>query len=122
MDDSSKLIQVMMLNTLGLSILAHTMAKAQKYFYLNCNPNGRSETARCYAWIQGSGLDALLIKYNLDYDAETLRDSFNYFLKRKQIVNSRAKQQEKFRAENLSDHLSPQGDIDPPSPEYPLTL
>lgn len=71
-----------MWNTLGLSILSQTLKTASLFF--SNNPHyGTKETKSCYAFVQGTGLDTLIFAYGLEFDPENLRQSFNYYIKRK---------------------------------------
>lgn len=79
MEDSLRLVHLMMMNTIGMSILAETMIQASRFIYLK-HPSKNGVTAQCYAFIQGTGLDILLGSYGLDYDPEYLRSGFNYYL------------------------------------------
>lgn len=70
------------LNTIGLSVLTETLHQAARFIYLKSTAS-QSETAHCYAFIQGSGLEIFIAQYGLGYDANVLRQSFNYYLQRK---------------------------------------
>ena len=75
-------IQVLMMNTLGLSVLSQTLRTAAKFVYLK--PSSRNTiTKECYYFVQGTGLEILLNTYGLFYDPENIRINFNYYVKRK---------------------------------------
>lgn len=77
-----QLIKVMLLNTLGLSILAETLIGAEKFICSSSSNSRMYEYKQCYAFVQGTGLDILLDTYHLGYDADSLRSGFNYYLKK----------------------------------------
>lgn len=74
-------------NTLGHSVLIETLKMAA--YYLN-HSNGTiqtkvfqfTEAKSCYMFVQGTGLNALINHFGMDYDPETLRDGFNYCVRR----------------------------------------
>lgn len=79
----ANVVRLMLLNTLGLSILSETLYSAQ-FIHTNSGRGGDLvEHRACYAFIQGSGLDILLQQYGLNYDPDGIRSGFNYYLKRK---------------------------------------
>ena len=80
--DSSELISLVMMHTLGLSILSQVF-KTAAWGTFSVSQSKRKECHDCYAWIQGSGLDIHLQRFGLYYDAEQLRESFNYMIKHK---------------------------------------
>jgi len=86
--NTEQMTQLMMLNTLGLSILVETF-KMAAYFMINTNGNGhrtykdmhclteiKSESRACFAFIQGTGLEQLINNYYLNLNAEELRKTF----------------------------------------------
>ena len=78
MVNSADLIQFMMLNTLGMSVLTETLRTASKAQFVEERSN-TTEAQRCFLFVQGSGLNKLMVKFGLDYDADHLRSGFNYF-------------------------------------------
>lgn len=90
------LVQIMMMNTIGLSVLYETLRTASHFIYTSSSKRG--EAYKCYAFIQGTGLDALLIDYSLDYDPNQLRSSFNWFINHKDR-----------NGKNISNNLPSQG-------------
>lgn len=80
--DTASAFEIAVMHTLGLSILEATLKTAAKFIYLK-NTANRSETRECYTFIQGTGLDILIMEYDLDVEARSLRNSFNFYLKRK---------------------------------------
>jgi len=77
-------------NTMGHSILIETFKSAA--YYLN-HSNGLSagtkysyynmkESQSCYLFIQGTGLDILIHRFGMSYDADSLRDTFNYCVRK----------------------------------------
>lgn len=73
-------IQLLMANTIGLSILYETLRTAAKYPVNDpCKKAGHRVTD-CYCFVQGSGLDNLLVQYDLDYNPYYIREIFNDYL------------------------------------------
>lgn len=74
------IVQLLMTNTLGLSILCETLKVAARY-PLNASCKRVShQVEECYCFIQGSGLDNLLVAYGLDYNPYYIREVFNDYL------------------------------------------
>lgn len=92
-------MHLLLINTLGLSILEATMVDAAQVVYLKDTGSNAS-----YLFVQGTGLDILLGSYGLDLDPFKLRDGFNYYLKRKKRDHE--------ERPSLSHHLSSQGTAD----------
>lgn len=80
--ESTQLVMVLLTNTIGMSILIETLRTASHAFIHTHNwKNKRTvESEKCFAWVQGTGLDIFLHKYDLAYDPDKLRDSFNYLI------------------------------------------
>lgn len=87
--DSSQLTSLLIANTLGLSVVTEVLKAAYSFFSPQRRGHftTRTECEESYALIQGSGLEMILETYHLDYDAESLRSGFNYFLKRSKSTN-----------------------------------
>ena len=74
----------MFANTLGLSILSQTLISASRMFLYTNGYRGRqikneiNEFKESFAFIQGTGLELLISDYGLGYDAERIRNGFNY--------------------------------------------
>jgi len=65
---------LMMMNTIGLSILYSEFKKAAWAYYMpNYHPKSASDSL---ALIQGTGLEIVLTTYHLMYDADHLRNVF----------------------------------------------
>lgn len=84
---SSELVRVLLMNTIGQSILIETL-KSAHYFITHSNgfdpkhhvtKRNFLDSKQCYFFMQGTGLDTLIQSYELDYNPETLRDGFNYY-------------------------------------------
>lgn len=74
MIDTSNLITIMMMNTIGLSIIYAELKRASwAYFLPNYHPKTSSDSL---AFIEGTGLDILVQTYGLMYDAKNLRNTF----------------------------------------------
>ena len=78
-NDTAALIMLMMMNTIGLSILYAEFKRAAWAYHL---PNyvGRTTVKRhasdSLAFIQGTGLEIVIETYHLMYDAHHLRNVF----------------------------------------------
>jgi len=90
MEASSNMIMMLLTNTMGESILVETLKAAAYFISRSANslkPKHHVTRAQlqegryCYYFIQGTGLDILIEEFELEYDPETLRNSFNYFLR-----------------------------------------
>lgn len=94
MDD--RMIMMLLVNTMGESILVETLKSAASFIARSGNDTrvagtdyyskyGRryyqKELRECYLFIQGTGLNALIHDYNLSYDPDILRESFNYYVR-----------------------------------------
>jgi len=72
--DTSTLMLVMQMNTIGLSIIYAEFERAKWHYD---HPGWRSKTSSdSLAFIQGTGLDICLETYGLMYDADHLREVF----------------------------------------------
>lgn len=83
-------MMMLLMTTMGESILVETM-KAATYF-VTCSRNNYhpkqftaqerlKEGRHCYFFMQGTGLDNLIATYALDYEPDTLRQSFNFYVR-----------------------------------------
>lgn len=77
--NSSELMTIFYMGTIGLSILYETLCTASKINYYKQAKGG--EVKACYMWVQGTGLDVLIESYEMDYDPEKLRNGFNWYLR-----------------------------------------
>lgn len=74
MVDTSNLIPIMMMNTIGLSIIYAEFKRASWAYYMpNYHPKTSSDSL---AFIEGTGLDIVVHAYGLMYDASHLRNTF----------------------------------------------
>lgn len=72
--DTTNLITIMMMNTIGLSILCAELKRASWAYFL---PRYHSKTASdSLAFIEGTGLDIMVHAYGLMYDPGLLRNTF----------------------------------------------
>lgn len=87
---NEEFIQLIMTNTIGESILVETLKSAA--YFVSKSGNVQSikhpvlmgkyhESRSCYYFVQGTGLDVLIQRFHLAYDAENLRSTFNYCLR-----------------------------------------
>lgn len=81
----ANVVHLLLLNTLGLSILTETLYSAQFIYTQSGRRSDILEHQACYAFIQGSGLDMLLEQYGLEYDPDGIRNGFNYYLRRASV-------------------------------------
>lgn len=85
---TSDMVMILLTNTLGQSILIETLKSA--FFFITCSNNVPKhfrdrplfeESKACYFFIQGTGFDELISSYYLDYDPDSIRDGFNYYVR-----------------------------------------
>jgi hypothetical protein len=77
MKDSRDLMMIMMMNTLGLSVLYGEFRTAYSYYSQpKYHPNYKKAASDSLAFIQGTGLDLLIQAYGLMYDPDALRNVF----------------------------------------------
>ena len=73
MTDTSNLMVILQMNTLGLSILHAEFKRAALFYSSKRYQRGGSDSL---AFIQGTGLEMMLDTYGLMYDADHLRKVF----------------------------------------------
>jgi len=92
MTEDRELVRILMMTTLGESILVETLKSAASFITRSHNGvskkgyysrNTFKEAMQCYYFVQGTGLDILIESYELDYNAEEIRKGFNYQIRRK---------------------------------------
>ena len=72
--NSGELMTIMMMNTLGLSIL---YAEFKRAYWHYSKPNWRPQAASdSLAFIQGTGLELMVRAYGLMYNSDNLRNVF----------------------------------------------
>ena len=75
--NSVELAMFMMINTMGMSVLTETLrCAAEARFPIEGTP---TEAQECYSFIQGTGLMELMERFQLGYDPNSLKFSFNYY-------------------------------------------
>lgn len=74
---------------MGEAVLIETLKMAAYYVnHSNITIKSRpwrinfSEAKSCYLFVQGTGLNVLLSRFGLNYDAEKIQDNFNYCVRR----------------------------------------
>jgi len=87
---NQEVFKMMMLNTMGESILVETIRSAV-YFAHRSDNNFQTknkltkekmrEGEKCYIFMQSTGLDILIEEYDLGYDPDEVRLGFNYLLR-----------------------------------------
>lgn len=95
MNMSSEVQFILLANTLGQSILIETFKSAAYYVTnSNCQTSERmkinriKEGSACFMFVQGTGLDNLIQRYCMDYDAEKLRQGFEYCLRKNLLMSA----------------------------------
>ena len=84
MINSAQLERLLIMNTIGLSVVCETLKFASLLFPTSngykpkVSTERRNEYRECFAFIQGTGLDLLLNQYEINYDANRIRNGFNY--------------------------------------------
>jgi hypothetical protein len=77
MNDTSSLVLLMMMNTIGLSVV---FAEFQRAYWIYSgkadNPKFYKSASESLAFIQGTGLDIVLHYYGLMYSPHRLRNAF----------------------------------------------
>ncbi len=86
--NSAELANYMVMNTIGMSILVETLRYAATYLshYSSNGFNGgyrdkrsyvsKKESEECFAFVRGTGLETLLVEYDLGYNADRIRSTF----------------------------------------------
>ena len=88
----SEITYIAQVNTLGHAIVIETLKMAAYYLnhsnglssYLHYPKNFRSEmneAKSCYLFVQGSGLEVTLNRFDLSYNADRIRTLFNYLVR-----------------------------------------
>lgn len=83
MMDSQNIMSLMITNTIGLSVLYEVLREA--YSYLSAN-QPRTIDKQAFMFVQGTGLEKLLVYYHMDYDAENIRQCLYTMAKRKDLI------------------------------------
>jgi len=86
-NDTSGLVQLMLMNTLGMSVLLETLYSAASYVPRHSQ---KADSYKCFLFVQGSGLEKLLDCYLLDYDANIIRNGFNWHYKRNRCLSAQS--------------------------------
>ena len=98
MVDSAELVSYMIMNTIGMSILVETLRYAATYFqYYSSNGcdkhykdyrsyDSKKESEECFAFVRGTGLDTLILEYDLGYSPDKIRSTFFSMLKARQYI------------------------------------
>lgn len=99
--NSEDIVRILMTNTLGESILVETLRSAAFFITRSGNQVTFSssgtgyyekygkryyhrvflEAKECYFFVQSTGLDLLIQRFNLDYDPDELRKGFEYYVR-----------------------------------------
>lgn len=89
MMNSQNLMRLMLKTTLGESVLIETIRCAAYFISRSSNPisnhyelkNHFEEGRSCYFFLQGTGLEALVEYYELNYNPYDIRAGFNYLVR-----------------------------------------
>ena len=77
-------------NTLGHSVLIETLRMAS-YFISHSNGVTNhyrvtrlyfNEAKSCYYFVQGTGLQSIIDRFGMAYNADSIRDGFNYYIRK----------------------------------------
>ena len=79
--NNQEVTRLLVANTIGLSILSETLLTASRIVFESTGKVKKSESTLCYLWVQGTGLDNLLLDYRLDYNPDDIRTGFNYYMR-----------------------------------------
>lgn len=88
--NENDLIQLVLTNTLGESVLVETLKSAAYFVMHSANfqtkryetKNNFLEARYCYFFVtQGTGLERLIQRFHLGYDPDALRSNFQYYLR-----------------------------------------
>lgn len=77
--ESAELAMLLLANTLGLSIISENLRTASRFFIPTSKPS--LEVREAYMFIQGTGLEEVLYHYGINYDADCIRNGFNYYMR-----------------------------------------
>ena len=80
---------IAIINTMGHAVLIETLKSASYYLshsdMRHCKNRMTTmyikEARSCYVFVQGTGLDRLIVRLGMDYDPDKLRDGFNYWVR-----------------------------------------
>lgn len=87
LSDSSLSNHFAVVTSLGQAVLVETL-KAAAYYVTHSNQTRSKagiqyrEAISCYMFVQGTGLQVLINKFGLDYDAENIQSTFNYCVRK----------------------------------------
>ena len=74
-------------NSMGQAVLVETL-KAAAYYVTHSNGTRShagiqfKEAMSCYAFVQGTGLNIIINRFGLAYNAEKIQDAFNYCVRK----------------------------------------
>ena len=72
MSNTTNLVYLALLNTVGIAIISQTLVEARNYIY---GSNKRTDK-EAFMFVKGTGLEIVMESYCLDYDTKKLRDTF----------------------------------------------
>lgn len=82
---SDSLNYIAQINHIGHAVLEETLRSAALYLVHSNQPISKvreiKEYKDCYLYIQGTGLEIIINEYYLNYNAETIRKGFNYYVR-----------------------------------------
>lgn len=86
---SSQLVHVMMLNTIGMSIISQALVSAAGLYMRSNNiSDARAEEAReSLMYIKGTGLDMTIEEFQIPLDPDNVRASFFTMINRRDHID-----------------------------------
>lgn len=86
--NTASMAMVMLANTIGMTVLTDTLKDAAYvFFHTGTISHEKQEDSRdSLAFIQGTGLDMMIIAYRINLDAENLRKSFFTMINQRDLI------------------------------------
>ena len=87
--DSSQLYNLVIINSLGLTVVCEALRTAH-YYVAHTNSVSRKSAiagSESLAYIAGTGLDMTMIEFYMDYDPDNLRRSFFTMINKRDEIN-----------------------------------
>ncbi|MBU2052560.1 hypothetical protein KKH13_05125 [Patescibacteria group bacterium] len=70
--NSAQLMYIMMLNTLGLTVVEQALVEARNFVH----GSHKKSDKQSYLFVKGTGLEVVIEQYQLGYDGTRLKESF----------------------------------------------
>ena len=86
---SCDLSVLMMMNTIGLSVLVDTLKDARYYYKHSNNISTRKidEFRSSAVYIQGTGINIIIESYHMNYDPDAIRNGFYTYMGMRQYID-----------------------------------